>query len=112
MSICTIYRHCFSNNPFSYLSILLFFFCIQQHFIYIPLRDTPILRHLLHGLFPIHSAGFIAVSYTHLSQENLDNQIGQILSAIEPTLVIALSLIVGVILLSVMFPLMGIMSGI
>ena len=47
-----------------------------------------------------------------ISQENLDNQIGQILSAIEPTLVIALSLIVGVILLSVMFPLMGIMSGI
>ena len=34
------------------------------------------------------------------------------LAVLEPTLVIALSLIVGVILLSVMLPLMGIMSSI
>lgn len=47
-----------------------------------------------------------------LSLEKLDGRIGRLLSAIEPTLVIALSLIVGLILMSVMFPLLGIMSGI
>lgn len=49
----------------------------------------------------------IASSY----QEEIDAKLEQILSIIEPTLVIALSLIVGVILLSVMLPLMGILSG-
>ena len=50
----------------------------------------------------------IAESY----QEDVDNRINQILAVIEPTLVVILSLIVGVILLSVMFPLIGIMSHI
>lgn len=49
----------------------------------------------------------IAESY----QEEVDNRINQILAIIEPTLVVVLSLIVGVILLSVMFPLIGIMSA-
>lgn len=49
----------------------------------------------------------IADSY----QEDSDQQINQLLSVIEPTLVITLSLIVGVILLSVMFPLIGIMAN-
>lgn len=44
-------------------------------------------------------------------QEEIDNRINRALSILEPTLVIGLSLIVGVILLSVMLPLMGIMSG-
>ena len=43
-----------------------------------------------------------------LYQDNIDNNI---LATLEPTLVILLSLIVGVILLSVMLPLMGIMSS-
>lgn len=47
-----------------------------------------------------------------LYQENIDNRMNNILATLEPTLVILLSLIVGVILLSVMLPLMGIMSGI
>lgn len=50
--------------------------------------------------------GQIAESY----QEEVDNRINQLLAIIEPTLVVVLSLIVGVILLSVMFPLIGIMS--
>ena len=49
----------------------------------------------------------IAESY----QEEVDTRINQMLAVIEPTLVVLLSLIVGVILLSVMFPLIGIMSN-
>lgn len=41
-----------------------------------------------------------------------DDQIGTIISILEPTLVAVLSLIVGMILLSVMLPLMGIMTSI
>lgn len=47
-----------------------------------------------------------------LYQEEIDSRINNALAILEPTLVIALSLIVGVILLSVMLPLMGIMSTI
>ena len=39
-------------------------------------------------------------------------KINRIISVIEPTLVILLSLVVGIILLSVLLPLMGIMSSI
>lgn len=46
-----------------------------------------------------------------LSQENLENRTARMLAALEPTLVITLSLIVGAILLSVMLPLMGILSS-
>lgn len=47
-----------------------------------------------------------------LYQDELDERINNILAVLEPTLVILLSLIVGVILLSVMLPLIGIMSAI
>ena len=47
-----------------------------------------------------------------LYQEDLDNRMSNTLSILEPTLVIALSLVVGFILLSVMLPLVGIMSSI
>lgn len=43
-------------------------------------------------------------------EESTDQKISSLLSSLEPTLVIILSLIVGMILLSVMLPLMGIMS--
>lgn len=45
-------------------------------------------------------------------EEEIDTQIGNFISIMEPTLVAALSIIVGMILLSVMMPLMGIMSSI
>lgn len=45
-------------------------------------------------------------------EEETDKQINRIISVIEPTLVILLSLVVGIILLSVLLPLMGIMSSI
>ncbi|MBD5396488.1 MAG: type II secretion system F family protein [Lachnospiraceae bacterium] len=45
-------------------------------------------------------------------QDEIDTRINHGLSIIEPTLVILLSLIVGIILLSVMLPLLGILSGI
>ncbi len=45
-------------------------------------------------------------------EEEADRRVGSILSALEPTLVAVLSLIVGLILLSVMVPLMGVMSAI
>lgn len=47
-----------------------------------------------------------------LYQDEIDTRMNNALAILEPTLVIVLSLIVGVILLSVMLPLMGIMSGI
>lgn len=47
-----------------------------------------------------------------LYQDDIDTRMNNLLAVLEPTLVIVLSLIVGVILLSVMLPLMGIMSGI
>lgn len=45
-------------------------------------------------------------------EEEVDRQIGGIIAILEPTLVAVLSIIVGMILLSVMLPLMGIMSSI
>ena len=45
-------------------------------------------------------------------QEEIDLKFTSLIAALEPTLVIVLSLIVGLILLSVMLPLMGIMSSI
>ena len=45
-------------------------------------------------------------------QEEIDTRISNTLAVLEPSLIIGLSLIVGIILLSVMLPLMGIMSGI
>ncbi len=50
----------------------------------------------------------IAVLY----QDEIDTRISSVLAAVEPALVAALSLIVGIILLSVMLPLLGIMSSI
>ncbi len=47
-----------------------------------------------------------------LYQDEIDTRLSNMLAVLEPTLVIALSLIVGVILLSVMLPLMGILSSI
>lgn len=44
-------------------------------------------------------------------QEEIDIKFTNLIAALEPTLVIVLSLIVGLILLSVMLPLMGIMSS-
>lgn len=44
-------------------------------------------------------------------QEEIDQKFTNIIATLEPTLVIILSLIVGMILLSVMLPLMGIMSS-
>ncbi|MDD3193195.1 MAG: type II secretion system F family protein [Oscillospiraceae bacterium] len=45
-------------------------------------------------------------------EEEIDDTIGKLLGVLEPTLVAVLSIIVGMILLSVMLPLMGIMSSI
>ena len=46
-----------------------------------------------------------------LYQDDIDSRMNNALAVLEPTLVIVLSLIVGVILLSVMLPLTGIMSS-
>jgi type IV pilus assembly protein PilC len=51
----------------------------------------------------------------HISEEyehSVNTKINQLISMIEPTLVIVLSVIVGIILFSVMLPLLGIMSWI
>jgi len=44
-------------------------------------------------------------------EDEVDNRISSIIAALEPTLVIILSLVVGIILLSVILPLMGIISS-
>ncbi|RHV90614.1 hypothetical protein DXA96_06470 [Lachnospiraceae bacterium OF09-33XD] len=49
----------------------------------------------------------IAVRY----EEELDGRLAATMAVLEPTLVAVLSVITGVILLSVMLPLMGILSG-
>ena len=46
-----------------------------------------------------------------LCQEEMDDRTNNLLAVLEPTLVIILSLIIGIMLLSVMFPLLGIMSA-
>lgn len=46
-----------------------------------------------------------------LYQDEIDTRINNMLAIIEPTLIIVLSIIVGVILMSVMFPLLGVMSS-
>ena len=46
-----------------------------------------------------------------LYQDEMDDKMNRAIAVLEPTLVIALSLVVGVILLSVMLPLMGILSS-
>lgn len=47
----------------------------------------------------------------HLYEEDTDKRLQSFISVIEPTLVIILSLIVGLILLSVILPLLGVMSS-
>lgn len=47
----------------------------------------------------------------HSYQEEIDTSMSRLLAMIEPTLVILLSLVVGSVLMSVMFPLLGMMSA-
>ena len=70
----------------------------------------------------LHGTGILTGMYARMDQvmdniaglyqDDIDTRMNNSLAVLEPTLVIALSLIVGVILLSVMLPLMGIMSSI
>lgn len=62
--------------------------------------------------FKTGSADTVMKKLAERYEEEIDTQIGNIISVIEPTLVAVLSIIVGMILLSVMLPLMGIMSSI
>lgn len=60
-------------------------------------------------------SGSVDLVFKQIAQnydEETEKQLNHIISIIEPTLVIILSLIVGMILLSVLLPLMGIMSSI
>ena len=64
------------------------------------------------GIFKILGGAWSEhVKADHYDKET-DRRIYSIISVLEPTLVIILSLIVGMILLSVILPLMGIMSNI
>lgn len=58
------------------------------------------------------SIDIVMKQISEIYERETDRQINKIISIIEPTLVIILSLIVGSILLSVLLPLMGIMSSI
>lgn len=54
----------------------------------------------------------VLAQLAQLTEEEIDSRLTQTLAVLEPTLVVGLSLVVGIILLSVMLPLMGIMSSV
>lgn len=62
--------------------------------------------------FKTGSADTVMKKLAERYEEEVELNIGNIISVIEPTLVAVLSIVVGMILLSVMLPLMGIMSSI
>ena len=61
-----------------------------------------------HTIGVMYTASSLAMCY----DEDIQKQINTAVSRLEPTLVAVLSILVGIILLSVMLPLMGIMSNI
>jgi len=58
------------------------------------------------------SADVVMEQISDLSQKKIDASISNALGTIEPVLIVMLSLIIGAILMSVMFPLLGIVSSI
>lgn len=62
--------------------------------------------------FKTGTADTVMSEIARKSEEDVDEGIEKVINRVEPTLVIVMSLIVGLILLSVMLPLMGIMSTI
>ena len=62
--------------------------------------------------FKTGSADAVMKKIAERYEEEIDEAVGKLLGVLEPTLVAILSIIVGMILLSVMLPLMGIMSSI
>ncbi len=58
------------------------------------------------------SADTVMEQISDLSQKRIDTSISNALGTIEPVLIVLLSLIIGAILMSVMFPLLGIVSSI
>ena len=58
------------------------------------------------------SADVVMEQISDLSQKRIDNSISNALGTIEPVLIVVLSLVIGAILMSVMFPLLGIVSSI
>lgn len=62
--------------------------------------------------FKTGSADSVMKKLAERYEEEVDEKIDKIIAILEPTLVAILSIIVGIILLSVMLPLMGIMSSI
>ncbi len=62
--------------------------------------------------FKTGTADTVMSEIARRSEDDVDENIEKVINRVEPTLVIVMSLIVGLILLSVMLPLMGIMSTI
>ena len=58
------------------------------------------------------SSDVVMEQISDLSQKKIDNSISNALGTIEPVLIVILSLVIGAILMSVMFPLLGIVSAI
>ena len=62
--------------------------------------------------FKTGTADTVMDEIAHRSEAEVDENIESIINKVEPTLVIIMSLVVGLILLSVMLPLMSIMTTI
>ena len=62
-------------------------------------------------LIVVRGAGDLATGTIHRLKKAGFRLLASFLAVLEPTLVIILSVIVGIILLSVMLPLLGIMAG-
>lgn len=58
------------------------------------------------------SAASVLERIADMNRDEVDSKMNNVLAALEPTIVIVLSVLVGIILLSVMLPLLGIISGI
>ena len=58
------------------------------------------------------SSDTVMQQISDLSQKNIDNSIDRALGAIEPVLIVSLSLIIGAILMSVIIPFLGMVSSI
>ena len=62
--------------------------------------------------FSTGSADMVLRKLASRYEEEVDARVARMLSVLEPTLVAILAVVVGIILLSVMLPLMGVMSSI
>ena len=76
------------------------------------LTGAGIFNHLYSQMVSVGNVDMVLRKIADRYEENTNRRLQSIIAVLEPTLVIILSVIVGLILLSVILPLMGIMTSI